>query len=30
MKKDSAKAFLNDLVSESEIYRYIHDPSYRK
>jgi hypothetical protein len=30
IKKDSAKAFLNDLVSESEIYRYIHDPSYRK
>lgn len=30
IKKDSAKAFLNDLDSESEIYRYIHDPSYRK
>jgi uncharacterized protein with ParB-like and HNH nuclease domain len=30
IKKDSAKAFLNDLVSESEIYRYIHDPNYRK
>jgi uncharacterized protein with ParB-like and HNH nuclease domain len=30
IKKDSAKAFLNDLVKESEIYRYIHEPTYRK
>jgi len=30
IKKDSAKAFLNDLVKESEIYRYIHEPGYRK
>jgi len=30
IKKDSAKAFLNDLVKECEIYRYIQEPSYRK
>lgn len=30
IKKDTAKAFLNDLVSEAETYRYIHDPTYRK
>jgi len=30
IKKDLAKAFLNDLVKECEIYRYVHEPSYRK
>lgn len=30
IRKDSAKAFLNDLVKECEIYRYIQEPSYRK
>lgn len=30
IKKENAKAFLNDLVKESEIYRYIHEPSSRK
>ena len=30
IKKDSAKAFLNDLLKECAIYRYIHEPTYRK
>ncbi len=30
IKKDLARAFLNDLLKECEIYRYIHEPSYRK
>ena len=29
IKKDEASAFLDDLVKESEIYRYIHEPSSR-
>jgi uncharacterized protein with ParB-like and HNH nuclease domain len=29
IKKDNAAGFLNDLVFESEIYRAIHEPSYR-
>jgi uncharacterized protein with ParB-like and HNH nuclease domain len=28
--KENAAAFLDDLVKESEIYRYIHEPSYKK
>jgi uncharacterized protein with ParB-like and HNH nuclease domain len=28
--RQNAAAFLNDLAKESEIYRYIHEPSYRK
>jgi hypothetical protein len=28
--KENAGAFLDDLVKESEIYRYIHEPSYKK
>ena len=28
--KEKAGAFLDDLVKESEIYRYIHEPSYKK
>jgi uncharacterized protein with ParB-like and HNH nuclease domain len=27
IKKDQAASFLDDLVSESEIYRYIHEPT---
>lgn len=27
--KSNARAFLDDLVKESKIYRYIHEPSYR-
>jgi len=27
IKKDEAATFLDDLVSESELYRYIHEPS---
>ena len=30
IRKDAAKAFLNDLVKESEIYRYLHEPPYKK
>jgi uncharacterized protein with ParB-like and HNH nuclease domain len=30
IKKDSASKFLDDLVKECEIYRYIHEPTYRK
>ena len=30
IKKDVAKSFLSDLVKESEIYRYLHEPTYRK
>jgi hypothetical protein len=29
IKKDDAAAFLDDLVQESKIYRYIHEPSAR-
>jgi hypothetical protein len=29
IKKDDAASFLDDLVKESEIYRYIHEPSAR-
>jgi len=27
--KSTARAFLDDLLKESKIYRYIHEPSYR-
>lgn len=30
INKDSANAFLSDLVKECEIYRYIYEPPYRK
>jgi hypothetical protein len=30
IKKDEAGPFLDDLVNESAIYRYIHEPSFRK
>jgi len=30
IKKDEASSFLDDLVKESEIYRYIHEPSSKK
>jgi uncharacterized protein with ParB-like and HNH nuclease domain len=30
IKKEQAGAFLDDLVKESRIYRYIHEPSSRK
>ena len=30
IKKESAAAFLADLVKECEIYRYIQEPAYRK
>lgn len=30
IKKDEAGPFLDDIVNESEIYRYIHEPSFRK
>jgi len=29
IKQDQATAFLNDLVKDSQIYRYIHEPSSR-
>lgn len=29
IKKDEAAPFLDDLVKESEIYRYIHEPSFK-
>ena len=30
IKKDEAGPFLDDIVNESAIYRYIHEPSFRK
>ena len=29
IKKETAASFLDDLVKESEIYRYIHEPTSR-
>ena len=30
IRKESAASFLDDLVKESEIYRYIHEPSFKE